>query len=231
MVNHCIRIAIMVTLLCAWSVPQAVAAEEKAKIATPIKGQTDKPCADIPPEQATKLALIQQMLADGKPHAAIAYLDASRIKHEQAELLRGHSLRLTGRSSQAQSIYQQLLKGCMAGHAYRGLGLIASDAGNLQEALRYLQAASDALPTEYTIRNDLGYVLMQSGQPAAALHEFLTALELAPDYRQSAHNLILLLYQQGDTARAEAFAKQFGIGPEEMQQLKSMTQTGPQTPS
>lgn len=200
----------------------AMAADAKA----PIKLIADKVCAELIPEESTRLALIQQMLADGKPHAAIAHLDALKTKSERAELLRAHGLRQTGRAQQAQVIYEQLTKSCVSGHAYRGLGLIASNAGNLPEALRYLKAASSTLPTEHTIRNDYGYVLMQSGQHDAALHEFLTAVELAPDYRQAAHNLILLLYQQGDTARAEAFAKQFGIVADELQQLKKLAQAG-----
>lgn len=200
----------------------AMAADAKA----PIKLIADKVCTELIPEESTRLALIQQMLADGKPHAAIAHLDALKTKSERAELLRAHGLRQTGRAQQAQVIYEQLTNSCVSGHAYRGLGLIASNAGNLPEALRYLKAASSTLPTEHTIRNDYGYVLMQSGQHDAALHEFLTAVELAPDYRQAAHNLILLLYQQGDTTRAEAFAKQFGIVSDELQQLKKLAQAG-----
>ncbi|MEZ0209789.1 MAG: tetratricopeptide repeat protein [Methylophilus sp.] len=217
-------ITLIITLACLCLQPSLNAMATDAK--APIKLTADKACTELVPEESTRLALIQQMLADGKPHAAIAHLDAIKSKSERAELLRAHGLRQTGRAQQAQVIYAQLTNSCVSGHAYRGLGLIASSAGNLPEALRYLKAASNTLPTEHTIRNDHGYVLMQSGQHDAALHEFLTAVELAPDYRQAAHNLILLLYQQGDTARAEAFAKQFGIVADEMQQLKKMTQAG-----
>lgn len=217
-------ITLLMTLacLCLQTSFNAMAADSKA----PIKIPPEKACTELVPEESTRLALIQQMLADGKPHAAIAHLDAIRTKSERAELLRAHALRQTGRAQQAQVIYEQLTTSCVSGHAYRGLGLIASSAGNLPEALRYLKAASGTLPTEHTIRNDYGYVLMQSGQHDAALHEFLTAVELAPDYRQAAHNLILLLYQQSDTTRAEAFAKQFGIVADELQQLKKMAQAG-----
>lgn len=218
-----IRLIWIFAWMLALTLPQALADDNTAKPPLQAKDIVDKACPDISPEETTRLALIQQMLNEGKPHAAIAYLDAAKIKNAQAELLRAHGLRQTGRALQAQVIYEQLVNTCVSGHAYRGLGLIASNAGKLQESLRYLQAASQALPTEYTIRNDLGYVLMQSGQPEPALHEFLTAVELAPDYRQAAHNLILLLYQQGDTAKAETFAKQFGITAEELQRLKKIT--------
>lgn len=209
--------------LCVHGLPHALAADTDPKSLRQIKNTENKACSTVSPEETTKLGLIQQMLAEGKPHAALAHLEAANIKNEQAALLRAHGLRQTGRALQAQAIYEQLVTSCVSGYAYRGLGLIASNAGNLQESLRYLQAASNALPTEHTIRNDHGYVLMQSGATEPALHEFLTAVELAPDYRQAAHNLILLLYRQGDINRAEAFARQFGVDAAEMQQLKKMT--------
>jgi len=207
-----------------YGLPHAMAADNKTTSVQQTKGSTGKACAEISAEEATRLALIRQMLTEGKPHAAIAHLDAANIKNEHAELLRADALRQTGRALQAQTIYAQLVNSCVSGYAYRGLGLIASETGNQQEALRHLKAASNALPTEHTIRNDYGYVLMQSGESTAALHEFLTAVELAPDYRQAANNLVMLLYQQGDTAKAEAFAKQFGVASEAMQQLKKLAQ-------
>lgn len=219
-------IPILMTLACAltYGLPHAVAADNNTTSARQIKSTDGKACAEISTEEATRLGLIRQMLTEGKPHAALAYLDAAKIKNEHAELLQADGLRQTGRALQAKAIYEQLVNSCVSGYAYRGLGLIASDTGNQQEALRHLKAASNALPTEHTIRNDYGYVLMQSGEHESALHEFLTAVELVPDYRQAAHNLILLLYQQGDTVKAEAFAKQFGVATDEMQQLKMLAQ-------
>lgn len=220
------QITMMMAVVWLMQQPVALAADFNTNSAQETKSPSDKACTGISPEETAKLGLIQQMLTEGKPHAAIAHLDASSIKNERAKLLRANGLRQTGRALQAQVIYKQLINSCVSGHAYRGLGLIASSAGNLPESLSYLKAASNALPTEHTIRNDLGYVLMQSGENVSALHEFLTAVELAPDYRQAAHNLILLLYRQGDTIKAEAFAKQFGVVPEEMQLLKKMSQEG-----
>lgn len=179
-------------------------------------------CKDMSSEDATKLGLIRQMLGDGKPHAAIAHLDAARISNPQADLLRADGLRQTGREMQAEAIYRQLLGSCVAGYAYQGLGLIASQSGNLQEAVVHLKAASAALPTEHSIRNDYGYVLMMAGDSNSAVHELLTAVELAAGYRQAAHNLILLLYRNGENERAEAFASQFGITADELTHLQEM---------
>ncbi|PKO92589.1 MAG: hypothetical protein CVU15_05560 [Betaproteobacteria bacterium HGW-Betaproteobacteria-1] len=179
-------------------------------------------CAELPAEDATNLGLIRQTLADGKPHAALAFLDASGIAHPQAEVLRADGLRQSGREGQAEQIYRQLLSTCVSGYAYRGLGLIAANAGNIQEAVEHLRMASAALPTEHTIRNDYGYMLMLADKGNAALHEFLTAVELVADYRQAAHNLLLLLYRNGDDQRAQVFARQFGVTAEEMTHLQEM---------
>jgi Flp pilus assembly protein TadD len=217
-----ITILMVLAWACIHGLPHAIAADASTKSMRQAKGASDKTCAELSQEEATRLGLIRQMLTEGKPHAAIAHLDAAHIQNEHAELLRADGLRQTGRAAQSQTIYEQLKNSCVSGYAYRGMGLIASETGDTQQALRHLKAASDALPTEHTIRNDYGYVLMQSGEHASALHEFLTSVELAPDYRQAAHNLILLLYQQGDITKAEAFAKQFGVVTEEMQQLRTL---------
>jgi len=182
----------------------------------------DTACSELSAQDSTRLGLIKQMLTNGKPHAAIAFLDAAKITDPQAELLRADGLRQTGREEEAAQIYQRLLGNCMAGYAYQGLGLIASKAGKVQEAVAHLRSASAALPTEHTIRNDYGYVLMVAGDNKAALHEFLTAVELAANYRQAAHNLILLLYRDGQDERAKTFASQFGISKEEMAHLQEM---------
>lgn len=206
------------------SMTRVAAAEENAIPAQTGRLTTPTACATLPSEQATKLGLIRQMLADGKPHAAIAHLDAANIKSEEAALLRANGLRQTGRLPQAQAIYQQLRTSCVSGYAYQGLGLLAQKEGHVQASLRDLETASRLLPTEHTIRNDYGYVLMQSGNYELALHEFLTAVELAPGYRQAANNLILLLYRHGENERAETVARQFGVSTEEMQTLRKMSQ-------
>lgn len=202
--------------------PLAVAEPHDSLQVRPAAGNKNAVCTELPAEDATNLGLIRQMLANGKPHAALAFLDAGGIIHPQADVLRADSLRQSGRESQAAEIYRQLLNSCMSGYAYRGLGLIAANTGNIAEAVTHLRMASAALPTEHSIRNDYGYMLMLAGDNNAALHEFLTAVELVADYRQAAHNLLLLLYRNGDNQRAQAFAQQFGISAEELAHLQEM---------
>jgi tetratricopeptide (TPR) repeat protein len=113
-----------------------------------------------------------------------------------------------------------LLSSCVAGNAYQGLGLLATHEGNVREAILQLQAASEALPIDPNIRNDYGYALLLADENEGALHEFLTAIELAPGNRQAAHNLLLLLYRMGEADKAGQFAEQFGIGGADVERLK-----------
>jgi Flp pilus assembly protein TadD len=204
----------------------ALSATAAEKSATPdeksLWSNEKNACKELPAAASTRLGLIRQMLTAGKPHAAIAYLDAARLDAPQAQLLRADGLRQTGRAEEADRIYRQLLRSCVAGQAYQGLGLSAGIAGKWSEAVAHLKAASAALPIDAAIRNDYGYVLMQSGDTAAALHEFLTAIELAPNQRRPAHNLILLLTRTGEDAKAAAFAEQAGITAEELAGIRRM---------
>lgn len=178
-------------------------------------------CKALPPTEGTKLGIIRQMLGSGKPHAAIAHLDAARIESPQSDLLRADSLRQTGRDREAAELYRKLLNTCVAGNAHQGLGLIASQTGNVREAIIQLGEASEALPVDPNIRNDYGYALLLADESEGALHEFLTAIELAPGHRQAAHNLLLLLFRTGETEKAASFAEQFGIGAAEVDRLKT----------
>src|SRR5688500_14326735 len=70
-------------------------------------------CKAMPPADSTRLGIIQQMLAEGRPHAAIAHLDAARIEAPQSDLLRADGLRQTGRGKEASALYQKLLSSCV----------------------------------------------------------------------------------------------------------------------
>lgn len=181
-------------------------------------------CKALPAADGTRLGMIRQMLDGGRPHAAIAHLDAARIKAPQSDLLRADALRQTGRGKEAASLYQKLLGTCVAGNAYQGLGLLATHEGNVREAILQLHNASEALPIDPDIRNDYGYALLLAEEHEGALHEFLTAVELAPAHRQAAHNLLLLLYRTGKMDQAGKFAEQFGISAADLERLKQHAQ-------
>ncbi len=212
----------------AWGAVPAPQEDGSAKRGQEVWSSGKGGCRELPQADSARLGMIRQMLDAGKPHAAIAYLDAAHIVAPQASLLRADGLRETGREEEAVRLYRQLLGSCVAGYAYQGLGLTAGKAGNFKEAVMQLRAASNALPIDPAIRNDYGYALMSTGDDQAALHEFLTSIELAPGNLRAAHNLILLLTRRGENDKARAVAEQFGIAAGELSRLQQLAQQ-PQT--
>lgn len=205
-----------------------IRAERKAPAASDrLTTGSGSGCKELPAGDGAKLTVIRQMLVGGKPHAAIAYLDAVGIMAPEADLLRADGLRQTGRAEEAAAVYRTLLGGCVAGYAHQGLGLIASADGRNSQAVADLREARQALPADPTIRNDYGYALLVSGEDKAAVHEFLTALELAPTDRRAANNLILLLLRTGEKERAQRFAEQFGVTAADFDKLREVAKLPP----
>jgi Flp pilus assembly protein TadD len=215
-------LCLVITLACSLGQSWAATPAADAADGKNLWGNEKNSCKELPPASSTRLGLIRQMLTAGKPHAAIAYLDAARLDVPQAELLRADGLRQTGREEEADRIYRKLLSSCVSGYAYQGLGLSASNAGKWRDAVGHLKAASAALPVDASVRNDYGYALIQTGDHQAALHEFLTAIELAPNQRRAAHNLLLLLSRAGEDDKAAAFAEKVGISAEELAGIRQM---------
>ncbi|MDA8260800.1 MAG: hypothetical protein M0Z99_35065 [Betaproteobacteria bacterium] len=178
------------------------------------------PCSGLSPREATQLVLIQNLLESGKPYAALAHLDASRMKGNSVDYVRAQILRRIGREQEARSLYSSLLKTCLSGVGQHGLGLVDADAGRLDAAVRHLREARLALPADAGIRNDLGYVLLLDGHYRKAQQQFLTALDLSPGKRKAAVNLALALLLNGETDRAGQVASLYDISAEKLQTLR-----------
>lgn len=187
----------------------------------PRPGAADADCGR--PAEAgsqTRLTMIRQLLDSGHPYAALAHLDAAAMRGPAAIHLRADILRRMGRLAEARGHYEQLLGTCMAGSGHHGLGLLAGQEGRLPESVAHLRQARLALPAEARVRNDLGYALMLSNDLEAARFEFLTALDLDPEDRRAALNLILLLHRQGDSTAADAVAERYRIDADERIRLR-----------
>lgn len=187
----------------------------------PGPGSPDADCAR--PAEAgtqTRLAMIRKLLDGGHPYAALAHLDAASLRGPAATHLRADILRRMGRLTEARARYEELLGTCMAGAGHHGLGLLAGQEGRLADSVEHLRQARHAQPAEARVRSDLGYALMLSNELEAARFEFLTALDLDPEDRRAALNLILLLHRQGDGAAADAVAERYRIGADERAHLR-----------
>jgi Flp pilus assembly protein TadD len=184
-------------------------------------GNVEADCArPAEPGAQTRLAMIRKLLDTGHPYAALAHLDAADQPGLAATHLRADILRRIGRVAEARGHYGELLKTCMAGAGHHGLGLLAGQEGQLRESEVHLRQARLALPADARVRSDLGYALMLSDDLEGARFEFLTALDLDPENRRAASNLILLLHRQGDAAAADAVAERYRIDTEERKHLR-----------
>ncbi|WP_280569031.1 tetratricopeptide repeat protein [Chromohalobacter sp. 296-RDG] len=212
----------------AWTQPQG-AQSASSRLAAPEEEEGDTrrgACgAEMTATAGMQISLIRQMLNDDKPRAALAHLDdlsldTDRDALAEPRLLRGEALRDTGQRDKADAVYETLTETCLAADAWRGIARNQAARGKLETALDSMQRAREARPIDAAIRNDLGYLRLLQGQPRQAENEFLTALELSPDYARAARNLVMALYAQNNDRQAEGVAQRYGIDQEEVALLR-----------
>ncbi|MCB5187299.1 hypothetical protein LG200_04670 [Methylobacillus caricis] len=190
-------------------------------LAEPKQAKGDQQiCTPASQEDKTQLEMIGRVLGEGKAYAALAFLDASKLKSPPARLYRAHALRQTGQFQPASELYHQLTASCMSGLAYQGLGLLSEMLDQHESATNYLQAASQLLPVDSRVRGDYGYALMRHGDTQSALSELLTAIELDGNNRLAIHNLIMLMYKMGQIEKAAQLAQDFNVSDASVQKIR-----------
>ena len=177
-------------------------------------------CPDISPSDNTQLEMIGKIVQENRPYAALAFLDASHLKSPKADLLRAGSLRQTGKLEDAAALYRKLTDSCVSGFAYQGLGLIYNQRGQNEAAAKSLAMAAKLVPIDSAIRADYGYALAILGQNEAAVDEYKTAIELNTSNQRAINNLLLLMLQTGQQAKAVQLAKSFGMTTADLEKLK-----------
>ena len=97
--------------------------------------------------------------------------------------------------------------------ANTNLGMLASDRGQFDQAISFLQTALEIRSRDqhryYDLRraiilDDIGEVLVGKGQPADAIFYFQKSLEVKPDYPFSRYNLGAAFFRKGDVDGAIA---------------------------
>lgn len=150
------------------------------------------------PQSLTR-GMVESRLRSGNVHAAYAEVLSLPAQVAEVAILRADILRRLDRP-EARYWYAALQKTCVGGLAEHGLGLIAAGSGDYGKARDHLLRATQLMPTDARIRNDLGYVFIMLGQDAQAEFELRIASELAPEVRLPAFNLMLLALLRGDEA-------------------------------
>lgn len=160
---------------------------------------------EAPDTRGLYLQLIHQARADGRPRAAIAYLDDFERRYPgdaEARLLRVNSLIDLGQIDTAEAVALPAETAGGGVSAVRGHLLAAR--GRWGEAAAWYERASSASPADALLRNARGYALLRAGQAGAAIEALRGASDLAPQDAVIRNNLLLALMVSGRGAEAEA---------------------------
>jgi Flp pilus assembly protein TadD len=149
------------------------------------------------PNRALYLQLIRQARADGRPRAAIAYLDDFALQFpgdREALLLRVNSLLDLGQIDNAESALATLPrsttpKDTAAADAMHGH--VAAARGQWDAAIPLYTRAVAGDPTSPILRNALGYALLRAHRTDAAIEALRGAADLAPADDVIRNNLLL----------------------------------------
>lgn len=159
------------------------------------------------------LQLIHQARADGRPRAAIAYLDDFDRRYpgdRDARILRVNSLLDLNDLNGAEASAAALPDG--GGSAIRGHLLAAR--GRWSEAIAPYRQAVQASPADPMLRNALGFAQLRAGMAADAAESLRGALDLSPGTAVIRNNLLLALRAAGLDAEAEALLSTIRDGHE-----------------
>jgi Flp pilus assembly protein TadD len=179
-----------------------------------------------PETRGLYLQLIGQARIDGRPRAALAYLDDFDRRFPGdvgARVLRVNSLLDLGQLDEAERIVARLAKvqGNATVDAVRGHALAAR--GRWPEASARYQAAIAASPADPMLRNALGYAQLRSGLGDLAIEQLRGASDLAPDEPVIRNNLLLAFAVTGRKQDLSAGIRTAGNRKAQAELLRTIT--------
>jgi Flp pilus assembly protein TadD len=169
------------------------------------------------------LALIDKMQSQGLWFASLAHIDAYEQQYGESNdtiLLRADALRQTGQTEASTAAYRRLVDSPLAARAWRGLGLLAGEAGDFEKASLRFDTAVKRAPTDAPMLSDLGYARLRLGDVEGARVPLMKAAELAPDNPKIMSNVALYLLASGQSANAEGLMTQQKFAPEVLQAIR-----------
>ena len=161
----------------------------------------------LPAEPSTRglyLKLIDQARADGRPRAALAYLDDFDRQYPAdpaARFLRINSLLDLGDVDKAEAA-AATLPASNDGRLSQVLGHLRVARGRWDEAVPLYQQAIRANPADAMLRNALGYAQLRAGHYTPAIETLRGAVDLAPGEAVIRNNLALALTVDGHLPQA-----------------------------
>jgi tetratricopeptide (TPR) repeat protein len=152
---------------------------------------------------------------------AVAATKNNVTRGEQAERLvaEGAAAFERGEVTVARDFFQRALErnpSSVAAHTH--LGMLADNAGNLEEAARHFGRAAQLARSSSSARNNYGVILQRLGRTREAATEFEASLRADPRQQSALVNLAQIRFAAGTLqdlrASADLFARAFEIAPE-----------------
>jgi Flp pilus assembly protein TadD len=181
---------------------------------------------EAPQTRGLYLQLIHQARADGRPRAALAYLDDFERQFPGdvgAEVLRVNSLIDLGQIDQAERALAVLAKTSSNAAVDAVRGHVAAARGRWTDAAGFYQLAANASPADPLLRNALGYALLRSDRGDAAIEQLHAAGDLAPTDMVIRNNLLLALAMTGRKADLAAEIARSGDRQAQTDLLRSIS--------
>lgn len=165
------------------------------------------------------LDLIRQARNDGRPRAAIAFLDDFEMQFPsdvEALVLRINCLLDLNELAEAEAVLRRLPNTARAGQlgANAARGHVNAALKRWPEAVSYYRLALAAKPADANLFNALGYAQIRSGKAREAIDTLRSASELAPNSQVIRNNLLLALLLGGEV---ETVRNALGLIPDEAQ--------------
>jgi tetratricopeptide (TPR) repeat protein len=167
---------------------------------------------ELAPEQPKLLVML------GAIHLESGDIDASRDAYERALVLDpnlagahtalGHIAMMKGDGKLAEQYFRTALRVTEDPQALSGLGTLALDRGETEDALKYLTRAADLAPKDATIAYALGRGFSRRGMTAFAEQAFRNALRLRPGLPHANQALGQLLILEKRAAEAEPYFRE-----------------------
>ena len=159
-----------------------------------------------PEMRAMYLSVIRNLAAQGKPEAALAFLDDYDGKYPddpEAREIRGDALLRVARRDEAAKVFRALDEDGYHAAAKFGLGQVSALASDWAAAAGLFEAAVRLAPTNVRYLNNSGYALLKTGKSAEAYRVLARTVELAPKDETARNNYILAAMRSGHEADAK----------------------------
>jgi protein O-mannosyl-transferase len=119
-----------------------------------------------------------------------------------------------GDPNSAEKVFNDLTNTPVAAEAYRNLGLLYNNSGQLDQAMQYFKRSAELKPVFPELHHDMGLLYLRKQMPDEAIEQFRTVIKQQPDHGPAALNLAVAHQLKGDIPGArqtlQSFLQQYG---------------------